>query len=116
MASIEVGQKVWLVEFNRRAGREPHEPLEATVKKVGRKYFELENNWMGRFHVSTLLHDGGGYSPRARVYLNIQEYIDQKEASDLYSELRQHFTNYDSKKLTLDQLRKIKAIITPTEP
>lgn len=55
---LTVGQKLWFVRHSWRGRSESHE---VTVKKVGRKWFELEGKW-SRYSVETLRgedqHDG----------------------------------------------------------
>jgi len=108
---LKEGQKLWLVQSNRRSNEGPKE---VTVSKVGRKYFELqEYPYMGKFFIDTLAqavdsHYGG------QCYLELQMYLDEVDHTNLRSEIAKFFRNqYGRINLTLEQLRQINEIITP---
>ncbi len=107
---LKVGQRVWIKEYNNRHGQR-EELRECTIVHLGRKYFETENKWMGRFNIESLEHDGGKYSPRYKVYLNPQKFEDEVEANILSSKIRTRIGNYGDIKLPLHKMRQILEIL-----
>lgn len=102
-----VGNKVWIVDSLSR----PEDGLkEAIISKIGRKYFEVTPSYMGRFHINSLIHDRGNYSPRFKLYLSKEDYEDEIECSKIHSELRNIF-GYGKSKIGLIKLRQILSII-----
>lgn len=86
---------------------------ETKIASVGNKWFTIQDNWHGRFNKETLLHDGKGYSPRYRIYLDKKEYEDEVEFNDLSSKIRTALGQYGTIKLSLEKLRQIWDIIKP---
>lgn len=84
---------------------------EVKISYIGNKWFTLTDSWYGRFNKENLLHDGGFYSPKYRIYLDKKEYEEECEFNDLYSKINNTFGVYNSIKLPLDKLRKIWNII-----
>ena len=101
---IQVGQKIFL----KKEGSCEPQIVEATVTKVGKKYFVAEH---GRLQVKLFI-DGmceGDYSGHPwNAYLSMQEIKDENEQKSLGNYLY-HTAEY--RFLTLDQLRRIKAIV-----
>ena len=106
--ALIVGQTVYLNPY----GRGNREVQEGIISKIGKKYFEIEGFHRDRFFIDTMRHDGGktGYGCSWTVHLSKQEILDEAEQNQLREELRKAFA-WDGKKFTLEQLRKIKAII-----
>ena len=102
---IEVGQEVVLERMG-NAARNSQEPIKATVKSVGRKYFEVGH--YGKFCLETGLQQSD-YSCNYKVHLNEQSLLDRIERRKLDADIEQRF-RYGST-LTLDQLKRIKIII-----
>lgn len=107
---LEVGQKIFIQSLDNRRGADT-ELKECTVTKVGKKYFEVDSFYMGRFFLDTLFQDGKGYSAGYRAYLTRQDYEDEQEATKLVDELRKVFGGYGRPKFSLYQLQRIKAIV-----
>lgn len=112
---IEVGTKLWYVES--RGGNRGVEasPREATVSKVGRKYFELEGIRNGRssrkFDIETLKDQTDTNYPY-KLYETPQEIFALREREKLVQEVRKYFSGFTyQSKLTTDQLRRISDII-----
>lgn len=105
---MKVGDKIYIVELNRKNSGVP---IEVTVTKIGKKYFETSNSLYGRFYIEDLKHDAGQYSARYEAYLNIKEYEDKKELGNLYAKIRTAFGGYGSHGFTLDTLRMISNIL-----
>jgi hypothetical protein len=113
--SLTVGQTVYLNPFG-HGGRHGHggrQVQKGTISKIGKKYFEIEGFYRDRFFIDTMRHDGEktGYGCSWKVHISKQEILDEAEEGQLREELRKAFA-WDGKKFTLEQLRKIKAIIT----
>lgn len=108
---ITVGQSIFYISTD---GRHVSKELEEVkITKVGKKYFETEKHYLGRFFIDTLMHDGGQYSSRYKVYLTRQDYEDEKETQKILRELRDYFGHYGNPKISLDNLRTILSIVKP---
>lgn len=105
---LTVGQKVWVDPS--KSFRNSKEPYEATVSKVGRKYFELEDGFREKYD----LENGRQVLDSSyvkKVYLTFQEITDKHERDKLYSTLRAKFSDYGTPKYSLEQLRKVAEIL-----
>ena len=100
-----VGQELWLVD------RWGGQAMACTVSSVGRKYFKV-SGWCGtdrtRFFNETWNRDTGR---ACDLYESEQEYLEEREARDLRAFVSDRCTGYGLRGLTLDQLRRIKAIV-----
>lgn len=100
-----VGQKLWLVGSHHYRS-DNREPIEVTISKVGKKYFELEDYHRCKFEIETLKQvTETNYVDRC--YLTLQEILDEREADKLAAQIKNIFGGYGKPKLTLEQLRKI---------
>lgn len=112
-SKIKVGDTIWIQP--KRYPRGVAEPIQCTVSKVGRKYFEVEDFRFQRFQMS----DGKQCTEMnypSQAYHTLQEILDEKEIQVLTDKIRVHFTGfYGSKKFTLEQLRAIDNIIDPKQ-
>lgn len=106
-----VGQPVWLTGLQRHMSREL---IKHVVVKVGRKYFEVGLDMNDprpvKFHLDTF-REATKYSPLYAIYLNEQDYYDEQERNKLIGKIRNAFNHWGSMDYTLDQLRRIHAII-----
>ena len=88
--------------------------MERKVKSVGRKYFyvcdDIHDYDSMQIHIDTMIQNGNGYLGNWKVYFSLQEIADEKEKFNLSGELRDLFSGWSRNGLTLDQLRRIKAI------
>lgn len=103
---IEVGQKVFIYESSHRG---PGGITETTVAKVGNKYFEVEGR-RGQFYVDSMKLKTE-FANTARIYLDIQEYNDEREVLELSSFIRTRLNGYGAIKLPLQKLRDIKRLL-----
>lgn len=100
---IVVGQKVIVL-----AGR-PEKQREATVSKVGKKYFYVDNDKL-KFDMETLF-ESSEYGQRCRCFLSLQDILDENEQIELSKELRNLVGQYGTSNISLEKLRKIMEII-----
>jgi hypothetical protein len=107
---LSVGTKVYLKPVNNAARRGNREIIEAEIIKVGRKYFEVNRGLIRKYNIKNL-SQVTEYAPDFELYFSYQEILDEYETNDLYSEIGSSFGTWSKKDLTLDQLRRIKAII-----
>ena len=104
-----VGQKLWLVRSHHYR-HDNREPIEVTISKVGKKYFELEYYHRCKFEIETLKQvTETNYVDRC--HLTLQEILDEREADKLAGKIKNIFGGYGKPKLTLDQLRKIMDVV-----
>lgn len=104
-----VGLKLWLVRshYYRHDNREP---IEVTISKVGKKYFELEEYTRTKFEIETLKQvSKTNYIDKC--HLTLQEILDEREADKLVGQIKNIFGVYGKPKLTLEQLRKIMDVV-----
>lgn len=88
-ADFTIGQTVY-VEPSRNAHRgERFEPKPCAVTKLGRRWVTIRRpdlHYEERFDPATMQTDGGDYSQHAQpVWLSLQEWRDDVEASDAWS-------------------------------
>lgn len=102
---MQVGQTVWVTGG---FGSRSEGATADVISKIGNKYFYLTGN-PSKFDLRTLLSVGDSNYPY-RVWLTIEEYKDSLELKELTAKLRSEFQRY-SYPFTLDQLRRINAII-----
>ena len=108
--SLYVGQTVWYKSLSGRRGDDVS-LKETKILSVGKKYFETEERYLGRFFKDTLKHDAGQYSSRYQIYLNKEQYENEVEANQIYSELRNIFSSYGRTNMELSKLRAILSIV-----
>lgn len=110
---MQVGDRVYLKPVNNQARYIKNDILnhikEAEVEKIGKKYFYLKGYSM-KFGVTEMI-DISNYCANYQVYTSLQEIKDEEEFDNLVSKIKSKFTTYGTIKLTLDQLRRIQAII-----
>lgn len=103
-----VGQKVWVKSSN--FWKKYKEPFEATVSKVGNKFFQIEELKNERFFLDTFRQETVT-NYESRIYLTLQEILDEDEKENLCSELYRFFnTSGNLKKIDVAALRLIRKI------
>lgn len=116
---IVVGQKVFFRKLSDRQGDDTslHPGI---VRKVGRKYMEVEGvdtycnerfdmeDMYARFSMT-----GHAF---AKAYLTEQDYFDEQEYEFRKTAIRNLFAYYSFPKLSLDQIRRIHAILDEPKP
>lgn len=108
--SLYVGQTVWYKSLSGRRGDDVS-LKETKIASVGKKYFETEERYLGIFFKDTLKHDAGQYSSRYQIYLSKEQYENEVEANQIYSELRNIFSSYGRTNMELSKLRAILSIV-----
>lgn len=114
LSDFHVGQTVVIVENQRRGA-----VYQATVAKVGRKYVTTAGRWGQQFYVNNpkdpYLVEKSIYGAASRLYPSEENYQQAVEKSALEQQIRRSLDWPYISKLTLDQLRRIKAIIEEQE-
>jgi len=111
MNDLKVGQTVFIKGLNNRHGAGV---AEATITKVGKKYFEVDPTWYGRFYIDTLLHDAKRYSPQHKVYLDLNKLEEEKEAAELSTKIRHSIGQYGTVRFPIETLRRLWEILNTT--
>jgi len=102
---LYVGQNLWLVSSHNYK-RVDLEPIEVTISKVGKRYFELVGYTRSKFDIQTLKQvTDTNYIDEC--YLTLQEIFDKRESDKLIEKIRKVLGGYNKPNLTLEQLRKI---------
>jgi len=112
---MQVGDKVFLKAVNNNArGRKEVLIKEYEIVKIGRKFFEVNNNPNYKplkFLIENKKQEMGGYVPDWELYFSEQEILDEIEFNRLFGKIESRFNVYGKVNLTLDQLRRIIKII-----
>lgn len=108
LSAVVVGQKVWVNPSS--LWRSRIEPFEATVSKVGRKYFELIECPREKYDLETL-RQVTETNYENKVYLKLQDILDEKEHQKLSDKIKRSFNGYGKLQYSLEQLRKIAEIV-----
>lgn len=118
--NLQIGQKVYVKKIGNAARylNQKKAPIEeyveeATVSKVGRKWFKVEGDlWQHeQFDIETGWHDCGQYSSRYIAYESMQEIYDEVEIEKVLIWVRTEIGTYGHSSISLTKLRAIKAII-----
>lgn len=81
MTAIQAGQKLWcVVDFRHGRNINPPSQNEVVVRKVGRKYADLDSG--ERLILDTMTLDGGQYTSPGKCYLSKEAY-DSAEGATL---------------------------------
>lgn len=114
LSDFHVGQTVVIVEKQRRGA-----VYQTTVAKIGRKYVTTAGNWGKQFYVNnpkdSYLVEKSIYGAASLLYPSEEIYQQAVEKSTLEQQIRRSLDWPHISKLTLDQLRRIKAIIEEQE-
>lgn len=119
MSKLEVGQKVFLKAVGNNARYDKEVRIEEyEVKKVGRKLLDVWKNQDDRYSIKFDMENENRevskYSPNWKLYFSKQDIADEEESSKLTNEIKKIFDRYGKVELSLEQLRKIKEIINPS--
>lgn len=111
---IKVGTTVYL-KPGYNTSRRNIGVIETTIVKVGRKYIEVEEgNGVRRgikFDITNGLKQVTNYTPEWILYFSKEEIEEEQEYNKLIEICRKNFDRWEGKEFTLDQLRRIKAIL-----
>lgn len=91
--------------------RRNKEILEGTIEKVGNKYIDVKFGYREFKYYIEDLKQKTEYTTDFYLYLNKQEIQDEEESSLLTKDIKRKFDGWGKIDLSLDQLRRIKAII-----
>ena len=69
----------------------------ATIKKIGRKWIEVEPSYLGRFSIETGMEDAGAYTPVRKLYLSADEFYNKMDIRSLCRAIRNVFNQTDTK-------------------
>lgn len=69
----------------------------ATIKKIGRKWIEVEPSYLGRFSIETGMEDAGAYTSVRKLYLSADEFYDKMDIRSLCRAIRNMFNQTDTK-------------------
>jgi hypothetical protein len=84
---------------------------EFTVKKIARKYFEVEETWH-KIEIATLKYTNPDYmQANYQLYRDKNEILHTKERRKLIDQLRKAFSYYGDIDYTLEQLRQVAEIL-----
>lgn len=105
---MEVGQTVWVT-----GGFGRNNKIEADViEKIGNKYFYLVGDMDQRKFDLKTLRQVSEHNYPVQVYLSLEDYQSKVEEATLSDKIKKVFQGYGRLPLTLDQLRRIDAIIS----
>jgi hypothetical protein len=109
-----VGQTLYSLNVCNAARNREQVLAPVIVTKVGRKYFTAQPE--GKSYGARDYHLGSWrqkteYSPDSELYADPKEWEDEKTAYDITGRIRQEFSHYSKPSQTLDQLRRIAAIL-----
>lgn len=107
--SLVVGMKLYA---EKRYRNNTPEIVEYIVSKIGNKYFEVEGHSWYKFQISTLCYVDKNYSQNNKQLYKSREEIEEKnERQQLLFKIKDFFT-FSGNLLSLDQLKRIKEIIS----
>ena len=102
---MKVGQTVWV-----RGGFPPRDIEADVISKIGNKYFYLVGQGDRKFDLKSLRSVTDSNYPY-QVHLSLDEYRETIEMTELGGKLRKAFSGWAQLPYTLDQLRRINAIL-----
>ena len=109
---LRVGQIVYVIPWGNTVRRYGNEIVEATVAKIGRKYFYLEESRFDgdKFDLENFIYNSG-HNSGWNAYLTKQEILDKREHERLSKEIVNMLNTWTIRSLSLEQLRAIKEAI-----
>jgi len=113
MSELKIGQKLW-VRYRGFDRRRDSKAEEVEITKIGRKYFDVEQDGYnrGKYEIETMMQAVDS-NYRNKAYLSIEEINEEDEISKLSNEITTAFRTYGNLPYSLEQLRAISKIITP---
>jgi hypothetical protein len=109
---IKVGQEVCFVDVS--VGRGQKTVSMQPVVRVGKKYFYLKpSHWEIKIDIETLREENNS-NYKSYCFMTMQDYLDNQEEGNLSDYIASFYRNLRRPKLSLDQLRRIKAIMDET--
>ena len=106
---------------NAARGRTEDKIEEVKVLSIGRKYFvcgeSIASKWKQTKYDLETWREVSDYAPDHCLYESLQERADEREKFGILDDLKATFGGWGRRgNLTLDQLRRIKAIIEESKP
>ena len=108
---LVVGQKLFITPSYLDT-RNNNEPKEVTIKKVGKKYFQIEEYSRNKYSIETLT-EVNNTNYKGQCYFTLQEILDFKEYSNLLGKLKKIFSYHSQIDISLNQLRDINKVLFP---
>lgn len=102
--TLTLGKTLWVVKAH------SSEPQEAIITKIGSKYFEIDVDSRAKYCLNSWQQENNS-SYKGQVYETLQEILDEREYSKLKNVITRQFQSFHSFPFTLDQVRRIVAII-----
>ena len=117
--NVTIGQTVYLAPSDNKIRRGAPQIVEGTIITVGKKYYTIKTKYDLHHEYKFGMEDlkqQTDYSPDYYLYFDKQELLDDKEAAALRKKFSRFFEwSGKQTRLTLDQLRRIDAIISERE-
>lgn len=114
--AFKIGDEVIIRDYGSRISEDNARNITAVVTKIGKKYVIVQTSWGGEYQFHNELNKTyylkmkSTVSTENKLFRSEQDYLDWVESESIYRELREYFNKFYTD-LTLDQLRRIKAII-----
>jgi len=106
---MKVGQNIFIKTQGNAARYGGSEIIETTVTKLGRKYFEVDALPRTKFEIETMRETD--YSTDYIAYESKVVIEEELEKIALETEIRKAFDRYGKTPYTVDQLRRINAVL-----
>jgi hypothetical protein len=109
-----VGQTLYSLNVGNAARYREHVLAAVVVTKVGRKYFTAQpdgKSYEARDYRLGSWRQKTEYSADSELYTDPKEWEDEKEALEISKRIRREFDHFSKPTQTLDQLRRIAAIL-----
>lgn len=111
MRKPKVGETLYMLNINNAARHKAQVLVPVQVSKVGNKYFSVDGIYkVKEFTISNWREKTNG-SANYRLFETEQEWFDERDYDALIRSMRHEFSGYGKCALSLDQLRRIQAVI-----
>jgi len=107
---MKVGENIFIKTTGNAARYGGSKIIDATVSKVGRKYFEVRELPRVRFFLDTLREDTN-YSTRYLVYHSKEAIREEAEIKQLREKMHKVFSGWNTNGLKIEHYRKIDEIV-----
>lgn len=111
---FEAGQKVWV--HLTIGGRGQVDLREAVITKVGRKWVDLDQSYLGRFDCGTMQLDGKKYGSPGKVYRAPEAFHTEAMTQRLWSELARRIPISRPEDVSIDTIRQVADLLSITLP
>lgn len=108
----EIGQTVYKLNIGNAARNREQVLTEATVTKVGRKYFTISSNGFEQeAYIEGWYENSGQYLANFRLYETPEQWDEEKEQRRIEDRLRNCFSGFNRPKYALSKLKRIELIL-----